>query len=188
MPMQQAMAPGMMAPAQSTNGLYQGLAAMKQSMEMLMGQVAGLQGRAPNAPAAEANVAPLNARLDQLSQSFTSEEHKMERRVEAVETQNKELRKELDDEAAELKALKEEVEKTATEKPAVKKASAEKPAVQKAVVQTPVVQKAAVQKSAVKKSTHKKASKGHKKKAAVKKAAVAAAGTTYETKPWDATF
>jgi len=93
------MAPVGMPPAASAGGLYQGLAAMKQSMEMLMGQVAGLQGRTAGAPLPEANTGPLAAKLDQLSQSVTSEEHKMEQRVDAVESVNAEMKKQLDEEA-----------------------------------------------------------------------------------------
>lgn len=117
MPMYQAMAPVGMpgkvpmgaAPAESAGGLYQGLAAMKQSMDMLMSQVAGMQARPGSAPVADASVAPLAAKLDQLSQSVTSEEHKMDQRVEAVEAQNAAMKKQLEEEASELKELKQEL-------------------------------------------------------------------------------
>jgi cyclophilin family peptidyl-prolyl cis-trans isomerase len=100
-------APGMAA-FTSPTGLYQGLAAMRQSMEMLMNQAAGMGGGAAvsaNGIGAAGNVASLTAKVDQLSQSFAAEEKELEGKVEALQSENTEMKKQLKMQADEIHEL-----------------------------------------------------------------------------------
>merc|ERR1719160_481899 len=99
-------APGL-PPANAQAGLYQGLAAMRQNLDNLLNQAAGTPG-APlaAAPVASAEAtAPLEAKIDEMTQNFNAQENKMEQRVETLETENAAMKKQLDDEGRELKAL-----------------------------------------------------------------------------------
>merc|ERR1719398_476759 len=64
-------------------GLYQGMMAMSQKMDMLMNVAMQGQGRI-GAPAPEANAGGMEARLDEVKK----EEQNMEARVQALEGEN----------------------------------------------------------------------------------------------------
>jgi len=85
------------------NPLMQGLASMSQNMNMLMNMVQGQ--RMQSAQDTQTNLAPLNAKIDQMSQTFKEEEQKMEGQMENLETENKDMKTQLDDQAAEIQKL-----------------------------------------------------------------------------------
>lgn len=116
-------APGL-PPANAQAGLYQGLAAMRQNLDNLLNQAAGTPG-APlaAAPVASAEAtAPLEAKIDEMTQNFNAQENKMEQRVETLETENAAMKKQLDDEGRELKALQTEAKENQALRGEVRKA------------------------------------------------------------------
>jgi len=139
------------------------MALMRQNLEMLMNQAAGM-GQAPGiagmapplaAPSAAnaAVTAPLASKLDKLSETFREEEKKMEERVVALETENSAMKQQLTDEAGQITQLRGELRKKASAQP------------------VPAVSQAAVAKAT-------KIKTGLKVKQTPK----------YATAPWEATF
>jgi len=88
------------ATAASAGSLYQGLAAMKQSMDMLMGQATGGMPTV-----GQATTDPLVAKIAQMSQSFKQEEDKMEKKVESLESEDASMKRQLDKQARELNSM-----------------------------------------------------------------------------------
>jgi len=85
-------------------GLYQGMMAMSQKMDMLMNVAMQGQGRI-GAPAPEANAGGMEARLDEVKK----EEQNMEARVQALEGENAAMKVQMVEQSTEVKALEKEV-------------------------------------------------------------------------------
>merc|ERR1719272_1403939 len=106
----QAMAaPLAMAPVAGNAGLVQSLAAMRQNMDMLMSQAMGMPAGTPRAapPAPQADNGAVTAKLDEMSTSFHDEESKMEKKIDALEGENADMKKQMGEQAVELKAVEE---------------------------------------------------------------------------------
>merc|ERR1719272_1112668 len=106
----QAMAaPLAMAPVAGNAGLVQSLAAMRQNMDMLMSQAMGMPAGTPRAapPAPQADNGAVTAKLDEMSTSFHDEESKMEKKIDALEGENADMKKQMGEQAVELKEVEE---------------------------------------------------------------------------------
>jgi cyclophilin family peptidyl-prolyl cis-trans isomerase len=97
------------APGSSANGLYQGLAMLRQNMDTLLGQAAAMglgSGASVGASVGGGSGNPqLASKLDQLSETFATEEKKLEDKVDTLETENKDMKKELTEQEFEIEAL-----------------------------------------------------------------------------------
>jgi hypothetical protein len=100
LPMSQISAPG----SNSEAGLYQGLAVLNQNMNVLMGEAAALAKKEANPDAGL-----LTTKLDQASKSFLAYQDKMEIRVKGLEDENAVLKKQMYEQAHEIKEMEQEV-------------------------------------------------------------------------------
>merc|ERR1719271_957718 len=196
--------------AAPTSGMYQGLAAISQKLDMLMGQAAVENGQG-------GNTASMAAKVDQLSQTFTSDEHKMEQQldeqakeIKELEQENVAMKKQLDEQGKMMKAM-EQVSKShpiaaAKEESKIKKVevlAVKKQKIQKAHVKEDDSGKGQATKVEKAKTTQQlrgKASNvvGVASNSTRAQSSVASNSTraqssvpkahTYASKPWDATF
>jgi len=100
LPISQISAPG----SNSEAGLYQGLAVLNQNMNVLMGEAAALAKKEGNPDAGL-----LTTKLDQASKSFLAYQDKMEIRVKGLEDENAVLKKQMYEQAHEIKEMEQEV-------------------------------------------------------------------------------
>lgn len=100
LPMSQISAPG----SNSEAGLYQGLAVLNQNMNVLMGEAAALAKQEGNPDAGL-----LTTKLDKASKSFLAYQDKMEIRVKGLEDENAVLKKQMYEQAHEIKEMEQEV-------------------------------------------------------------------------------
>jgi len=160
----------------ATSGLYQSLAMMRQNMEVLMNQAATMGG-------GSGSTSPMAiAELDKMSQNFTSYERKMTKEVDTLESENAAMKKQLDAQAQEMKALEQEKEKHEGDVHKIEKSEVHK----SKQLRKPSSSKAVGNKDK-KQQTH----KGKKAKAHLHKAmslSISKTTITYAAKPWDATF
>merc|ERR1719379_3034718 len=91
------------ADSNSASGLYQGLAMLNQNMNVLMNEAASLNSKA------QADTGSLAAKLDQTSKNFMSYEHKMESEMQKLEDENSLMRKQIREQAKEIKVMEQEV-------------------------------------------------------------------------------
>jgi len=84
--------------------LYQGLAAVRQNVDVLLGEAAQLGGGAPVAAAGESN-GVLEAKMNKMESEFESKEQQMETRMDKLEKENQELKEEVGEQSKELNEL-----------------------------------------------------------------------------------
>jgi cyclophilin family peptidyl-prolyl cis-trans isomerase len=90
-------------PTGSASNLYEGLALVRQNMDMLMNQLKGGNGGA--FAGANGNAAPLAAKIDQLSRSFAAETQKLEGKVAALEGENQKMKEQVNEQADEINEM-----------------------------------------------------------------------------------
>lgn len=175
------------APGDGASALYQGLAMLNQNMNTLMREAADLKNNANNGPLAK--------KVDETSQNFLSYENTMEKRVKGLEDENNVMRKQMNEQAQEIKEMEQEVatkQAVVSDPPkAVTKTQGLRGQAPKGESSAPQDAKSPTNTSALIKTASAvkvPAAKASKNASDAVKTATTTSVTSYATAPWDATF